>query len=384
MTRTDLPLNDACSREELATIEDAFGQAFGQGLEAEFVASAPGRVNLIGEHTDYNGGFVFPIAIDRYIHVAARARPDRIVRMVARDKNDGDEFSLDRIERDSSRRWVNYVRGVATELERAGCALRGADLAIGGNVPVGSGVSSSAAIELAASLVLLTVAGASMPRPDLALLCQRAENHFVGVSCGIMDQFISALGERSKAMLLDCESLAYEMAPLPADATFVVCDTAKARSLGDSAYNERRSQCEAGAAQLGVPNLRQATLGQLHAAEREMDATTFRRCRHVVTEIDRALRAAEALKGGDLAAFGALMNESHDSLRDDYEVSCTELDAMVEMAREVPGCLGARLTGAGFGGCAVALVGPAHVAQFIPETSAAYEQATGLQPSLYA
>jgi galactokinase len=304
--------------------------------------------------------------------------------MVARDRLDADEFSLDGIERDTRRRWVNYVRGVATELQEAGQALQGADLAIGGNVPRGAGVSSSAAIELAAALALLTVARASMPRPDLALLCQRAENGFVGVSCGIMDQFISALGERSRAMLLDCESLAYEMVPLPEDAVFVVCDTAKARSLGDSAYNERRSQCEAGAARLGVPSLRHATLAQLDAARGEMDPTTFRRCRHVVTEIDRTLRAAEALKGGDLAAFGGLMDESHDSLRDDYEVSCAELDAMVGIAREMPGCLGARLTGAGFGGCAVALVQPGHVERFIVETSVAYEQATGLQPSLYA
>jgi len=379
------PLSDSvCPPRELADIEGAFARTLGESFAAELVASAPGRVNLIGEHTDYNGGFVFPIAIDRYIHVAVRPRPDRLVRVAARDRDDVDRFSLDAIARDPERRWANYIRGVAAELAAAGFALRGVDLAIGGNVPVGAGVSSSAAIELATARAFLAAAGADMPLPDLALLCQRVENRFVGVSCGIMDQFISALGERSKAMLLDCESLAYEMTPLPEEAVFVVCDTRKERALGDSAYNERRSQCEAGAAKLGVPALRHAGPDALAAAQSELDAVTFRRCRHVVTEIGRTLDAVEALRAGDLPAFGRLMDASHLSLRDDYEVSCRELDAMVEAAREAPGCLGARLTGAGFGGCAVALVRPADVEAFIRETAARYETETSLQPLLYA
>jgi len=377
-------LASACSPGELADIEAAFSKTLGEGFAAAFVASAPGRVNLIGEHTDYNNGFVFPIAIDRYIHVAARPRADRLVRVAARDRNDVDRFSLDAVERDPERRWANYIRGVAAELTAAGFALRGVDLAIGGNVPVGAGVSSSAAIELATARAFLTAAGGDMALPELALLCQRVENGFVGVSCGIMDQFISALGEPSKAMLLDCESLAYEMAPLPERATFVVCDTRKERALGDSAYNERRSQCEAGAAKLGVPSLRHATSEALAANRGELDPVTFRRCRHVVTEIARTVDAVVALKAGDLAAFGRLMDESHASLRDDYEVSCPELDAMVQAARGAPGCLGARLTGAGFGGCAVALVEPQDVEAFIRQTSAQYEAQTGLRPSLYA
>jgi galactokinase len=384
MTAPRLSPNDSCSPEELTGLEAAFTRAFSDGLEAEFVSSAPGRVNLIGEHTDYNGGFVFPIAIDRYIHAAARRRSDRLVRVVARDRDDADEFSLDAIERDPQRRWPNYIRGVAAELTRAGLALVGTDLAVGGDVPVGAGVSSSAAIELAGAQAFLSASGASLPLPELALLCQRVENQFVGVSCGIMDQFVSALGERSKAMLLDCESLAYEMTPLPESATFVVCDTRKERSLGDSAYNERRAQCEAGAAHLGVPSLRHASLDQLSKARPEMDETVWRRCRHVVSEIDRTLRAAAALKGGDLTAFGRLMDESHVSLRDDYEVSCAELDAMVGAAHRAPGCLGARLTGAGFGGCAVALVEPDHAEAFITETAERYQAQTGLTPSLYA
>jgi len=384
MALRDLPPNEACSPDELARLQSAFSRAFAEGLNAEFVASAPGRVNLIGEHTDYNGGFVFPIAIDRYVHAAARPRSDRLVRVAAPDQGEGSEFSLDGLERDPVKRWVNYVRGVALELTKAGHRLRGIDVAIGGDVPVGAGVSSSAAIELAAAQAFLTAAGAFMPLPDLALLCQRAENHFVGVGCGIMDQYISALGRRSSAMLLDCESLQYEMVPLPEGAVFVVCDTCKARELGDSAYNERRAQCEAGAARLGVPNLRHATIERVNAAATEMEEVVRRRCRHVVTEIDRTLRAAEVLKAADLAAFGRLMDESHASLRDDYEVSCAELDAMVEAAHAAPGCLGARLTGAGFGGCAVALVERAQVTEFIPHTAERYAAITGREPSLYA
>lgn len=383
MNAPSLRVNQICPADVVDSFEAAFRQHFRDDFRAEFVASAPGRVNLIGEHTDYNGGFVFPIAIDRYVHAIGRARQDRRVRVVASDLEEDDEFSLDAIVHDPARRWPNYVRGVASELAQAGFTLCGVDLAIGGNVPVGAGVSSSAAIELATAEAFLAAAGSSMERPALALLCQRAENRFVGVSCGIMDQFISALGQRSKAMLLDCETLEYEMTPLPDSAVFVVCDTRKERSLGESAYNERRAQCEAGAAHLGLKKLRRATMEQLQAARSTMDEVIWRRCRHVVTEIARTLQARDALKAGDLNAVGVLMNESHNSLRDDYEVSCPELDAMVEAARLAPGCLGARLTGAGFGGCAVALVCAADVEAFIEQTTADYRDRTGLQPCLY-
>ncbi|MGQ9730826.1 MAG: galactokinase [Candidatus Zipacnadales bacterium] len=379
-----LPANTCCPPDELRTLEAAFHAAYGETLEAEFIASAPGRVNLIGEHTDYNGGFVFPIAIDRDIHAAARVRSDRTVRVVARDLPASTEFTVDVTERDSRHRWANYVRGVACELTQAGIPLRGLDLAIGGTVPIGAGVSSSAAIELAVAQAFLTAAGETMPLRDLALLCQRAENQFVGVGCGIMDQYISAMGEPSRAMLLDCETLEYEMVPLPPNAVFVVCDTRKARELGDSAYNERRRQCEVGAAYLGVPALRHANLETLVAVRSAMDEVVWRRCHHVITEIERTLCAAEALKAHNLIAFGQLMNESHTSLRDDYEVSCRELEAMVEAAHEAPGCLGARLTGAGFGGCAVALVQESAVPAFIEQTAAHYQATTGLTPNLYA
>ena len=375
--------DNTCPPETVAHLTGSFRCVFGESLSPGHVVSAPGRVNLIGEHTDYNDGFVFPIAIDRYINVACRARDDRAVRVVAADLDRSGEFALDEIQADPDSRWLNYVRGCALELGKAGFELTGVDLAIAGTVPVGAGVSSSAALELAVSSAFLACAGASMPLPELALLCQRVENDFVGVGCGIMDQYISALGERDHAMLLDCESLEHRMVRIPAGAAFVVCDTGKARSLGDSAYNERRAQCEAGAARLGVKSLRHASTDQLEAARDALDDVVYRRCRHVIGEIGRAVRGAERLEAGDFAGFGALMGESHTSLRDDYEVSCRELDVMVEASREAPGCLGARLTGAGFGGCAVAMVEPPSIEAFIEQTAQAYVAETDLEPMLY-
>jgi galactokinase len=383
MTAPGVGSDRTCAVEELRSLEAAFSRAFGDALRPEYVASAPGRVNLIGEHTDYNDGFVFPIAIDRSVHAAARARPERAIRVVARDVSDLCEFSLDSIRPDPEKLWSNYIRGVALELAKAGVDLVGADLAVGGDLPIGAGVSSSAALELCVAKALLAVSGASMPLPELSRLCRRAENDFVGVGCGIMDQYICGMGERGTAMLLDCRSLEFELVPMPLHATFVVCDTGKARELGHSAYNERRSQCETGASHLGLASLRDATLAEIEKAERGMDGVVWRRCRHVVTEIDRALKAAACLKAGDLAEFGSLMDESHRSLREDYEVSCRELDVMVDAARRVPGCHGARLTGAGFGGCAVAVVDGGSVEEFIAKTAAVYEARTGLKPSIY-
>lgn len=384
MMGPDVEPDCVCTAEELASLEAAFRRAFGDRLESRHVATAPGRVNLIGEHTDYNDGFVLPIAIDRRIHVAACSRADDVVRAVGRDVADACEFRLDGIRPDPGKRWSNYVRGVALELQKAGVPVVGADLAVGGNLPVGAGVSSSAALELSVAKALLAASGATMPAADLSQLCRRAENDFVGVGCGIMDQYICGMGRRDTAMLLDCRSLEFELEPTPVGASFVVCDTLKARELGESAYNERRSQCEAGARYLGVGSLRDATVGQLEQSRDDMDPVVWRRCRHVVTETARTLQAAERLRVADLAAFGRLMDESHRSLREDYEVSCAELDAMVSAAREAPGCYGARLTGAGFGGCAVALVDAGRTGDFIERTTAAYETETGIRPSIYA
>jgi len=371
-----------CPPEYIEKLSSAFTDTFGGEFAPQHIVSAPGRVNLIGEHVDYNDGLVFPIAIDRHIHAAVAPRDDQTVRVVASDVPGHCEFSLSETKPHADR-WQNYIRGCAVELAKVGFELTGIDISVSGDVPVGAGVSSSAAMELAASQAFLTAAGHSMPLQDLAVLCQRVENSFVGVSCGIMDQYICAMGQKNAAMLLDCESLEYELVSIPEDTLFVVCDTRKARELGDSAYNERRGQCEAGAAHLGVKSLRYATMDQLEAARGSLDEVVWRRCRHVLTEIERTTKAAAVLQAGGLDEFGRLMNESHESLRDDYEVSCRELDMMVASAREAPGCFGARLTGAGFGGCAVAMVDPAHIDAFTSQTSAKYEELTALEPVLY-
>ncbi len=372
-----------CTSQELACLERAFQEAFGVPLESEVVASAPGRVNLVGEHTDYNDGFVLPIAIHRRVHAAAGRRAGNVVRVAARDIEDACEFDLDQIAPDPEKRWSNYIRGVVLELQRAQIPVPGADLVVGGNLPIGAGVSSSAALELSVAKALLAISDATLSLGALSRLCRRAETDFVGVGCGIMDQYVCGMGERDMAMLLDCRSLRFQLVPTPLAAGFIVCDTRKARELSESAYNERRAQCEAGARALGVCSLRDATIAQVNQAKDAMEPVVWRRCRHVVTEIERTLQAATCLKGGDLRAFGQLMDRSHQSLRDDYEVSCRELDTMVSAARQAPGCYGARLTGAGFGGCAVALVDAASTEEFVRQTVAAYEAETGIEPNVY-
>jgi len=383
-TTRQLMTTPVCSGDEVRVLESAFVDALGEPLGAEHAAAAPGRVNLIGEHTDYNDGFVFPIAIDRHVYAAVRGRGDRRVRVVAARLGESCEFALDAIAPDPHQRWSNYVRGVALGLIGQGLELRGVDMAIGGNLPIARGLSSSAALELATAQAFVVAAGSSIELRDEAILCRRAENEFVGVGCGIMDQYICSMGERGKAMLLDCRQLTSEMVPVPEGAVFVVCDTGKPRELKRSAYGERQAQCRAGAAQLGVSSLREATMEQLERSRRSMDEVVWRRCRHVIAETARTQEAAAHLRRGNLDAFGDLMNASHASLRDDYEVSCEELDAMVEAARGAPGCHGARLTGAGFGGCAVALVDLDAVEEFRRHTRAGYvARITEHAPSIY-
>jgi len=353
------------------------------GVRPALVVAAPGRVNLIGEHTDYNEGFVLPVAIDRHVLVAATPRVDRLVRVYAADFDETAEFSLDAIEKDSVHSWSNYERGVAWVLQDAGYELRGADLAITGDVPIGSGLSSSAAIELATATAFQALADLSLDGVERALLCQRAENEFVGMRCGIMDQFVISLGEPSHALLIDCRSLDYRPIPLPGGCSVVVCDTNKRRGLVDSEYNRRREECERGAALLGVAALRDVTPEAFAARADELDPLTHRRCRHVVTENQRVLDSVAALERGDLVRFGELMVASHASLRNDYEVSCFELDVMVEAALKRPGVLGSRMTGAGFGGCTVSLVEDGAVDVFVREVPAEYRERTGLDPEVY-
>lgn len=364
-----------------ARVTDAFAREFGG--EASVVVAAPGRVNLIGEHTDYNDGFVLPAAIDRHIVIAARPRADRVVRLFAADMRESARFDLDDIRPDTARRWSNYERGVAWALQGAGYTLQGMDAVIAGDVPVASGLSSSAAVEVATAFAFQTLGELALDGVQRALLCQKAENEFVGMRCGIMDQYIISLGRRGHALLIDCRSLDYRLVPVPAGVSLVICDTQKRRGLVDSEYNTRRNECEAGARALGVPALRDVSVETFAAREEELAPVTRKRCRHVVTENQRVMDAVDALGAGDLERFGALMNASHVSLRDDYEVSCAELDAMVEAAWRQPGVVGARMTGAGFGGCTVNLVRDEAAEAFQRQVAAEYTRATGLEPRVY-
>ena len=364
------------------SIESEFDKRF--SAPPEHIVRAPGRVNLIGEHTDYNGGFVLPMAIDREALIAARQRPDRRVRMIALDFGGAaSEFSLDAIERDQKQPWSNYIRGVALVLQQYGTELSGLDLVIQSNVPIGSGLSSSAALEVCAATAFETCGGFSIPRVKLAQLCQKVENEFLSLKTGIMDQFVSVLAREGNALLIDCRDLAYQYVPMPRGATIVVCDTTKRRGLVTSEYNTRRAECEEAARRLGVELLRDVSPADLGRFARDLPPTVAKRARHVVMENARVIEAVEAMKQNDLPALGALMNQSHESLRDDYEVSCPELDIMVAIARQQPGCLGARLTGAGFGGCTVSLVENGAVQAFVPNVIREYRARTGVPPPVY-
>ncbi len=354
-------------------------QRFGSRPSA--IVRAPGRVNLIGEHTDYNDGFVLPMAIDRAIWIALSPRPDRKVATYSLDFAETVEFSLNRLEKQTG--WIEYLKGVAWALQEAGYTLTGFEAVVAGDVPIGAGLSSSAAWELASARAFAVTSGFEWNAAKMALLGQRAENKWVGVNCGIMDQMISAAGQADHALLIDCRSLQTQSVPLPPGTVVVVLDTATRRGLVDSAYNERRAQCEAVAQLFGVKALRDVTLEQLNEKRDQLDRVAYRRARHVISENDRTLMAVDAMKHGEAIELGQLMQLSHMSLRDDFEVSSNELNAMVEFAERRAGCYGARMTGAGFGGCAVALVRQDAAEAFSTEVTAEYEDATGLTPNVY-
>ncbi len=352
------------------------------------VFRAPGRVNLIGEHTDYNDGFVFPAALQFYIWVAISPREDR--KLVFRSENfEGVvEVDLDHAHDKAVGRWSDYMEGVAVTLQAAGHRLRGANLLVHGEVPIGSGLSSSAAISVATGLALLENSHVNVPRVELAQICRRSETQFIGARVGIMDPFISCFGEAGKALMLDCRSLEYRTLALPPDVSLVICNTMVKHSLASGEYNVRRRECEEAVRILqgvspGVHALRDVTIAQLEASRHLLTPVIYRRCRHVITENERVVRAADALSVGDVESFGKRMAESHTSLRDDYEVSCEELNTMVAIANEQPGVYGARMTGGGFGGCTVNLVLNAAVSGFQQKVAALYEEATGLKPQIY-
>jgi len=325
------------------------------------IFKAPGRVNLIGEHTDYNDGFVMPAAIDREMLMAAVPSGNRQVTLRSLDFNAVSTFSLDEIGYDAANSWSNYLRGVCFILEQAGYYLRGADIIFSGDVPRGSGLSSSAALEVATATTFLTLAEYDVTGEEIAKLCQKAENEFVGTKCGIMDQFISALGQAGKALMIDCRSLDYLPVNIPDGIKIIIGDTGVRRKLVTSEYNKRREECEKGVEILktvlpDITALRDVTPEQLDANKGLLEDLTYRRCKHVVTEDARVLDAIKYMETGDANAMGLLLNASHESLRYEYEVSCAELDIMVEISRKQPGVYGSRMTGAGFGGCTVTII----------------------------
>ena len=362
--------------------------------EPAFVARAPGRVNLLGEHIDYNDGWVLPAAIDRAAYVAGRARSDPLVSLRALDLNEAVTFRVTDLDAKLDvtgkplPRWAWYAAGVAWALRGEGLALNGLDAVLAADVPRGAGLSSSAAVEVAMATALAQVSGWTRPPMALALACQRAENQYVGVNSGLMDQFASACGRAGHALLLDCRTLEWEALPLPAGLSIVVADTTMRRELGQSEYNKRRAQCEAAVQALstvlpGIRALRDVSVEDFERHAHLLDPLVEKRARHVVHECARTQAAVGILKAGRLADFGALMNDCHASLRDLYEVSSPELDAMVSAAQKIDGCYGARLTGAGFGGCTVNLVAANSAADFTRDLAAAYKQTTGRIAEIY-
>ena len=367
--------------QPLAKVKQRFIAEFNQ--PPAFIVRAPGRVNLIGEHTDYNDGFVLPLAIDRATWIALRPRSDNRVHAISIDMDDRAEFALDDLPQPGDTRWIDYLIGVAWALGERGYTLRGWEGVVSGDVPIGSGLSSSAALELAAARAFYCVSGFAWDAAAMALACQAAENHWLGVNCGIMDQLISAAGVEDRALLIDCRSLETATAPLPAETAVVILDTGTRRGLVDSQYNQRRDQCEAAARHFGIAALRDIDLAAFERRAHELDELSRKRARHVISENERTLQAREAMMAGDARALGELMIASHISLRDDFEVSSPALDAMVERANAEAACYGARMTGAGFGGCAVALVKADEAERFSQAVASSYQDATGNEPALY-
>ena len=385
-----------------------FNQRF--GYPPEFMVSAPGRVNLIGEHTDYNDGYVFPVAIDKYLRIAASKRSDKEVHLYALDIDEACVFNLDSIRNSETPPWSNYLKGVAHFLQEqvlqgSAHTLNGITAVITGNVPIGAGLSSSAALGVASTLALLGGCGLEIPHAsintnneiellecsplELASICQRAENEFAGVNCGIMDPTISLLGKADHALFLDCRSLEYKHIPLNlTDMLIVICNTNVKRELATSEYNKRRLECENGVKIIqqwmpSITSLRDITVEDFEKYEEKLPEITQKRCRYVVEENTRVLKAVSALTANDLDTFGILMNASHAGLRDAYEVSCGELDLLTEIAQNTEGVIGSRMTGAGFGGCTVNLVYQESVQEFQERVRNEYPKHTGIEPDTY-
>ncbi len=352
------------------------------------VFSAPGRVNLIGEHTDYNEGFVMPSAIGLRTRVAASLRPERKLLIQSRAFPQSFEFDLDNLPQQATGAWCDYVLGIAVLLQQSGHILQGANLLVQSDVPMGAGLSSSAAIEVASALALLNVNGASFPLAEVARLCQHTENSFIGARAGIMDQFVACMGKAGHALLLDCRSLEFQLIPIPDGVRLVVCNTMVKHRHANGEYNQRRKECEEGVRIFanrypGIGALRDLSIDQLARHAKDVPDKIYKRCRHVVEENERVRAGARCLRAGNLSGFGELMRQSHRSLRDLYEVSCRELDVMVEVAEDLPGYYGGRMTGGGFGGSTINLVNTANAQAFADQISELYQRATGVRPAIY-
>ena len=355
---------------------------------AACVYRAPGRVNLIGEHTDYNDGFVLPAAIGFSCWVAIAPREDRKLILYSENFDETRDADLDALGPHGSHHWSDYPLGVAWAAQDAGYRLRGANLYIAGDVPLGAGLSSSAAIEVSTGFALLSASDHKIDRTKLALLAQRAENEYVGMRCGIMDQFVSCQGRAGHALMLDCRSLEYQLVKIPARVRLVICNTMVKHRLQAGEYNVRRKECEEAVCKLsaalpGIRSLRDVSMEQLAEHKNLLTEVLYRRCRHIISENKRVHQVAELFQQGKTAGLREVMAAGHESLRADYEVSCRELDTMVEIAGRQQGIYGARMTGGGFGGCTINFVDAEHAIEFQRNVSAEYEAATGLRPDIY-
>ena len=369
------------SHRTAAHFEERFGE------RPQWLVAAPGRVNIIGEHTDYNDGFVLPMAIERWTIMAAGPASQRRASIHSKILNSTAEIDLSHPAQRGEPAWANYARGVVAGFQRLGVTLNGFRALMESTVPLGSGLSSSAALEVSTATLLEAISGRVLNPVDKALLCQKAEHEFAGVPCGIMDQFTSALARRDHLLLLDCRSRAVELVPMTDPSVSVlIVNTNVRHTLASGEYGQRRAQCEAAAKAIGVPALRDATLPMLTSAQERLDPIVFRRARHVITEIARTLATAKAISASDWARVGDWMYASHASLRDDYEVSCPELDCVVEIARELgtgAGVIGCRMTGGGFGGCAVSLVRTEAVVEVQRKIAQAYQSRTKIEPATF-
>ena len=368
------------------SVNDAFVSRF-RGQPKLF--RAPGRVNIIGGHTDYNEGFVLPTTTGLHTWIAIAPRTDRILRVYSRIFDRLEEIDLDRIEKRADAQWYVYVKGVASILESAGYPLRGADIVIDGDIPLGGGLSSSASLETALAFSLLDRSGIEIDRGKLAQLCQRVETEYVGIRCGIMDQYVISRCAKNRAMMLDCRSLEFQSVAMPSYARLLVVDTGVSHRLPEGEYNSRREECEEAVALLAneIPQLgalRDLDLVALEDKKKLLDDRLYRRCRHIVSENQRVQDACAALQRGDVRRLGELITASHLSLRDDYEISCDELDALVGIMNACPGVYGSRLVGGGFGGCAVCLVDAAQLDSVIDKVQTEYARLLGRPPWVHA